>query len=226
MKKKKQHPILGLIVLIAIIGVVYTCISGEEKPNPSPPPIQSPSLAIVHESVGEKIQLPEYQIIEVDDVSIGNIKRYSLSVITEPAEEQTIKLIATTIIEDLKIQKPFNSIYIYFNDRNEYFGQGYSLARVLYAPNGEWGEAMNVKPGDYSTMKLAYDIKEKNIEERPTSEEAKLYKYWNDVYDGMDTNPESFPNEDFVTQIVAEHFNINADEVNSIYTKVVIWISF
>lgn len=226
MKNKKQHPILGLIVLIAIIGVVYTCISGDENPDLSPSPIQNPSTAIVNEDVGENIQLPEYQIIEVGDVSFGNIKRYSLSVITEPADKQTIKRIAATIIEDLKIQKPFNSIYIYFNDQIEYIGQGYSLARVLYAPDGEWEKAMNVRTGDYSTMKFAYDIKEKDIGELPTDEEAKLYKYWNDVYDGMDTNPESFPDEDIVSQMVAEHFNINADEVNSIYMKVTMWISF
>ena len=226
MKKKKQHPILGLIVLIAIISVVYTCISVEENPDLSPPPIQNPSPAIVNESVGEKLQLPEYQVIEIDDVSFGNTKRYSLSVITEPADEQTIKLIAATIIEDLKTQKPFNSVYIYFNDQIEYIGHGHSLARVIYAPDGEWEKAMNVRTGDYSTMKFAYNIKGKDIGERPTDEEAKVYKYWNDVYNGMDTNPESFPDEDIVSQRVAEHFNINTDEVNSIYMKVTMWISF
>lgn len=225
MKKKKQHPILGLIIIIAIIGVVYACIPGEENPDPSLTSIQSSIPADTNKGVEEEIQLPEYQIIEVGDVSFGNIKRYSLSVITEPTDEQTIKLIATTIIENLKIQKPFNSVYIYFNDQIEYIGQGYSLARALYAPNGKWEEAMNVRTGDYNTMKFAYDIKEKKIEKRPTAEEVKLYKYWNEVYDEMDTNLEEFPNEDIVSQMVAEHFNINPDEVNLKYMKVLLWIN-
>ena len=106
-----------------------------------------------------------YQIVETKDISLGATKRMSYTVLVSdmPSPDELIKL--AQIIVEAKHSKdnPVNAVNIFVY---QHFARttGIVDATVIWAPNGVWADADNVRTGDYSTHQYSVDY----YDPRPT----------------------------------------------------------
>jgi flagellar biosynthesis GTPase FlhF len=103
-------------------------------------------------------ELPEYDIVEEDDVSIGDVIRLNFRIYPEAGDDTTeeeMVIITEDFIENLKQEKDFNGVSIYFSSNKEE-DSGYSIGMVQYYPNGVIGDAMDYSAGDYSDHEFEY----------------------------------------------------------------------
>lgn len=165
-----------------------------------------------------------YEIAEKNDIHLGNTKRYSWEVVVkEKVNVKQLEELSKKIIEIAKNEKPFNAIVIGFYDYEEYIGTGYTLGKIEYAPEGDWGKAGTVKTGEYDKMDYKYSLREKDWGKQLTREEVKVYKAWKDLFYEKDMGSE-LPDEDEVINEIAKGFDIEAEEVNAILQKQIVWI--
>lgn len=204
MKKKFK---IGLLVVVIVVVISFI-----------PTKTETVGKSKIEETT--KIEA-DYTVTDVEDVSFGKVKRYSLSIITKTLDTEQIKLIGTEAIEQLKKEKPFNAVTVIINDHEEFEGQGYALAKMTYAPYGDWSKAMDVSTGDYRKMKYEFDIKEKNPDNQLTDFEAKIIKEW---YDLLYSQPSDSIDEQIVTNLVANNNDITSEQVDDIFNKFVIWM--
>jgi len=158
-----------------------------------------------------------YEIISLKDISIAGAKRYVYNVWVsgQPTVSQ-LKDIANKVIEKAK-RKPFNAVSVAFYDYPEYVTHGYTLGQVVFAPNGKWEEANNVKTAEYKKMSCSYILKEKDWSKQPTKEEANIFlEYKNLYYKGT-------VHETEVSHIIAQKHKTTAGQINSIMLKKVFW---
>jgi len=196
-----------LVLLVVIVVLVINLISFLLKDDKSSTNIKSTSI-------------PDYQIVQIEDVSFGNTKRYSVNVITKTLDYEAIKQVGIAVVEKYKQEKSFNAISVFINDHVEFVGHGYSLGRVIYAPNGEWGKAMEVNTGEYSKMQYQFDIKNKQSENQLTDEEANIIKQWNDTQAKLNHPLD----EQLTIDSVAMQNGISPDQVQSIMRKFIMWM--
>ncbi|MGL5574589.1 MAG: hypothetical protein ACRDCW_03430, partial [Sarcina sp.] len=123
---------------------------------------ESESINLVVENNEEVIDLPSYYIEEVEDTSIGNCIRKTLHiVVTGEYNKDELYKIAEKEIKDYSTKNKINALVVGFYENAEKIGNGYEMGRVEYAPNGIWGNAMDVKAGDYTTFKIVNLIEDK-----------------------------------------------------------------
>lgn len=103
---------------------------------------------------------PEYEYVEEDDVSIGEVIRLNYRIFPEKAgdiTEEEMILMTEDFIEQLKNERDFNGVSIYFSsDTNE--DSGYSIGMAQYYPNGTIGDAMDYQAGDYSDHEYNFNF--------------------------------------------------------------------
>ncbi len=97
----------------------------------------------------------------------------------------------------------------------------YTLGRVMYAPEGDWGKAAETSPGDYDQMTYEIDFKQKDWSQRPSQEEVEIYKTWDYIlYDYYDEHEDQ---EDVITDMTAEELGIGVEEVDRAVNNVSNW---
>lgn len=162
----------------------------------------------------------DYEIIDITSYDIVDAKRFLYSVvINEKSSIEKRKNIAKDIVEKAKKDREFNALDIHFYDYKEYLGDSYTLGAATYAPNGEWGDAMEVDTGDYDKLEYSWDLRKKNWDKRLTEEKVKVWNRTDDLLYNSDMGQEE------VLEKVANEFEItnNADEVKSIFDKKSTW---
>lgn len=169
-----------------------------------------------------------YELIDKEDVSVGNAKRYLLRVVVAyPTTEETIRATAEKIISDEKDQQQFNAIAVNFYDREEFASGAYSLAKVEYAPDGEWSEAGSVRTGDYSDSEYVYDFKQKVSspdefsDKKPTDNQARIYSEYDSVKKADDFQSTE---EQWITK-TAENTDSTPEEVQQAVQACTLWTS-
>lgn len=196
---------------------------------PTATPTTMPTAASTPKTTSETtvptIVALKYKIFEKEDVSIANAKRYvwHVSVEGQPSTEDLSNL-SVTIVEQAKEQSPFNAIVIGFYDYEEYYGSGYSLGKVTYAPNGDWSKASEIKTGDYLKMEYMNELKTIDWSIQLKKEEAEIYKAWQDLYMAKSTLS-NIPDEAEITKEIAEKYKITTKEVDQILMKQLAWFS-
>ncbi|MBU9711118.1 hypothetical protein [Evansella tamaricis] len=132
------------IILFVILGVIF---SGENE-----------------EIAGENdnnLVLPDFEIVEEDDVSLGDVIRKSYWIypeggtLTEEQFEQT----SINIVENLKKEFDFNAISLFFIDDPDN-PVGYQIGMTEYVPNGEWSDAIEYSAGDYKDHEYVFKFNE------------------------------------------------------------------
>lgn len=198
------------------------------------PSFQAPTLSPAPNDV--PVKLPEYRIIDVRDVSIGVIVRLSAIVATEfPISAEQCDAVCDDVIQHLKERRPLNAAVVFLFDSRAALNYGYSLARCFYAPNGEWGDAIYVQAGDYSTHRFVNDYRP-NVEDpeaamagRPTEQEYEMCVAWDALVwpasENLKTLEEVTELEDTAYKKVAEEQGVSVQRVKDVILKCIIWPS-
>lgn len=182
-------------------------------------------ISIFNERGSTSGDIPDYEIVKVNDLSMGGIKRYSLHVVTKVLDSKQLKQVGISAIDNLKEKKTFNAVIVYINDYEEYINDGYSLGKIEYAPSGDWNKAGDVETGDYTEMEYKFDIRKKKSADQLTEFEVSITKQWYDTYYKMDKDPNIDVEENMVTESVARNNSIPSDEVEKILFKRINWMS-
>lgn len=195
-----------------------------------------PDIALIKpkiEKVDMEISVPKFKIVRVGDNSYGPIYRYGIDVIVEEEiNREQFKKISNVIIENFKKNYDANAIMINYYDRYEYIRDANTLGQTCYAPFGEWERADEVRVGKYAKMGYTYNYKEKDWSNRPTKEEAEIYKRWNIIYNDIDSeinvmskNVYKVPSTEEVDGILARELDISKERLDEILLKNVKWIT-
>lgn len=180
-------------------------------------------------STNENLSLPQYEIIKSEDdkPNDDSVDRYVLDVVTEyPITKEEIQSITEKIVKDYEKDKPFNALTIFYYDYPEYIGWGYSLAKVEYSPNGNWGDALSTKKGDYRDFQYNYQYKPQieNIEaykaKQPTIEDMVICGR---AFELSTTEEYMMADDEEIVQAVAEEQNKTVEEVDQVWMKCAVW---
>ena len=195
-----------VIVVVVLFVIVGTCTSPES------------------EKVTEEI--PSYSIAEINDISYGNVKRFEYNVvIPEEVTPEQMKLVVKDVVDKAKKGEKFNAIVVMMYDYPEYIGYGYTLGRVVFAPDGDWSKADTVEAGDYNKMKFGWlELRNKDWTKRLTKKEVEIWKTWQDKAEEESKSSELL-DEDEITKWVAQKFGISPDDVTNILIKQSEWLS-
>lgn len=109
-----------------------------------------------------EVTLPKYEVAKIDNTNLGPIIRETLHIVVEGEynSDQLYK-IAEKEIKSYTATHKVNALTVGFYESKEKIGKGYEMGRVEYVPNGVFGDAVNVKAGNYSTFKFVNLIQEK-----------------------------------------------------------------
>lgn len=147
-------PIVVTVERIVNREVVVTVTNTPRPATPTPEPVETTSA-----------QQIDYQIVEINDISVGATKRmrYTLQVSNTPSREGLIRL-ARIIVEAKHMNgNPVNAVTIFVYP-DFVPPEGIVDATVIWAPNGVWADADNVRTGDYSKHQYTVDF----YDPRPT----------------------------------------------------------
>lgn len=162
----------------------------------------------------------EYKIYKEEDSSFGNVIRKDLRVLinyTNNMEIKEIENLFKKVVNDYTTKNKVNALTVFlFDDENDADG-AFTIGRCGYYPDGDIGNAQNVKSGDYKTFTYTFDINERDGSNIPTDKEIEIYTYLNVLLAGGDGSLEF---EDECDKLTAEKFNITEDEVTEIWIKV------
>lgn len=105
---------------------------------------------------------PQYTIADEEDLSFSNVIRWQVRATTSINDitHDQIDSIAKDIVKKVKEKRDVNAIGIFlYYDGDDIYGM-YTIARIDYAPYGDWSRANEVTTGDYS--KNTYNIEYRN----------------------------------------------------------------
>jgi hypothetical protein len=128
-----------LIVVVATAGTVLRC--GNEGSTRAPAP--SPST-------------PAYRVVATEDISMRAVRRLQVRVsLPEHYSRNAVEQVAQAVVADMTKSQPVNAISILFYGPGTSTVGVYDVARVEWAPNGQWGDAGSVEAGDYATFRYS-----------------------------------------------------------------------
>lgn len=213
----------GSLLVKCFIGCIITCIVS----------LGFGIFLSKHEKVATTIEHTQtqysYNIMNEQDISFGDAKRYQLSVVVygQPTADE-LKDICNIIAEDYKKTNDYNALVIFLCD-NKYYCKNPNdglptLGKAEYAPEGDWSKASEVLTGDYSNFAMNYDIKDKDWGKQPTEEEVKLYYKLKIAFkEARKLNPDGVLDEDKIRSEVAKANNTTPEKVESNFLKIMAW---
>lgn len=197
--------ILGLISIIILVVFLGGCGS-----SPVVPDID----------INEELVV-DYDIVEIpEEMHERYIPRV---VINEEATveqlEETAKEVAKQVAED----KEYRALSISFHDLEEYTGEyGLpTLGTMRYQPEGGWGDALDIEPGDYGELEFDSNLLEKDWEQQPTQREAEIFVKWNYIDEEFYAQHEGNIQEGY--EMTANELGISIEEVSNAVEKVDKW---
>ena len=150
--------IIGVLLIFGMIFTLSGCAGTEEAEKVN----GEETVEGVAEEVVEEKKVPKYEIIEEEDLSYSVVKRPSFRiVVSEDITEEEVRLVAEDIVEKTIGTQDVNAINIFMYDREEDAKGAYTVAKVEWAPDGDWSKAGDVEAGDYSTHE--YNIEHATI---------------------------------------------------------------
>lgn len=153
---------------------------------------ESSQTASTNENTREE-KLPEYKIELVDNTNLGSIIRETIHITVKGDYTlDDLYKIAEKEAKDYTANHKVNALAIGFYTDKENIGKGYDMGYVDYVPNGNWGDAVNIKAGDYSSFKFVNHLEEPIVTEKGKDIEAGksdlklIKKNFVDVYGNTD----------------------------------------
>ncbi|KUG03509.1 hypothetical protein ASZ90_019071 [hydrocarbon metagenome] len=168
------------------------------------------------------ISIP-YTIELVEDSSTPDAIQYTWHVVVqEPVRILDLRYTAERLIEEAQAGSSFNALEIMIYDYPEYIGYGYTLARVVFAPEGDLRKANTIKPGDYDQMSIQWDLREKIWEKQLSQDEVVIWKAWQDYYSEQAVK-EAMPDKNLISEVIADTYNMEPSDIDAIRLKQEYW---
>jgi hypothetical protein len=156
-------------------------------------------------------------IARIDEAHIGLAKRFTYNVvISQRLDMAALEEIALVMYEKAQKETPFNALAVGFYDYASLIGWGYRLGYMEFTPNGKWEDAINIKTGDYSSMRMVSHLFEPNWENSLTAQEAGIVSDFYKELEGSDDTPES---EDAAIITIAKKYSLTPEAVDKIFMK-------
>lgn len=205
---------LGLIGIVVLVGIGALLLCDEAGPSITEAPVA-------------------YHVETKEDVPYALAKRFVWNVVVEePATSEQLKAVAENAVERAKGEVKFNAIMILMYDYAEFIGySGYTLGSATFAPSGDWSQAASVDAGDYDKMSFSWDLKEKDWSKQLTPQEVEVWvawqeaiaKVWASYTEAELADIETMPDEEKITNQIAEEFGMSPEEVDAVLLKQLSW---
>ncbi len=190
-----------LIILLAL-GIALLVIVLNQKP--------------VNASISYTLEL-------VEDTSTPDAIQYTWHVVVEePVRIKELRYIAERLVGEAQGGSNFNALEIMVYDYSQYIGHGYTLARVIFAPQGDLRKANTINTGDYDQMSIQWDLRDKIWEKQLTQKEVAVWKAWQDYY-AAQVGQGTTPDKNRVSQVIADRYKLDAYQVEDILLKQEYW---
>ncbi len=179
-------------------------------------------LVIVLNQKPVNVSIP-YTVKLVEDTSTPEVVQYVWHVVVqESARTSELKYIAEQLIGEAKRGTSFNALVIMMYDYPEYIGYGFTLGKVVFAPEGDTRKANTVNTGDYDKMSLQWDLREKDWNKQLTVDEAAIWKAWHEFYESQSADG-IVPDKSLVNTVIADKYNLQLSNLNNILLKQEYW---
>lgn len=100
--------------------------------------------------------VPTYKIIDEGEVNYSTVIRPVCNIVAESGLSQSdIENIAKDIVNRYIKLKKVNAVGIFiFSDKSKIGKEAYDIAKIDWAPYGDWGKAGDIESGDYTKHKF------------------------------------------------------------------------
>jgi hypothetical protein len=222
---KKWVKSIGIIFLIFL---ALGCISVEDTDD-----VGNDAVVVNEEPEFDSNLVRDYVIVETENDPWENAirKQYRVLVPSDISEEEVKATFTQIIMDETSKNNDIDAICIFAYDRKEDINGAYTIGKVDWCPNGNWGDVTSkiAETNDRSSYEYVFDIKGKVVNptiDSPTELEFEIYDYFlvccDDEWDKIDLNdPYAIVDEELVAQKVAEHYGISVEKVDEICLKVV-----
>lgn len=211
--------IIGAFATVFLLALLTAC--GEEAEEDG-------NAEAVEEQVEveDKIEVPGYTIVEEGDLSIASAERWEYWLVPDDIyiSESEIEDMVADALEKAKEDRDFNAVAIWVIDDARQVGNGYTIAKAEYAPEGDWAKAMEVDAGDYDSHELVVDMGSNlsgkipaDYEEGtyPSAEELDVYFHWHNI-----VYTEASADGEEAVQKTADELVLGYEEADEIISKV------
>ena len=175
--------------------------------------------------------LSAYTSTELNSLPTNVRAEYRVVVSSDISKEELKSTLIQVVMDKTFKNNDIDEVVVFAYDRKEDVNNAFTLGKVEWCPNGDWGSMTPeiASSNDRSSYQYVFDIKDKvgNIDalDRPTEREYEIYDYYNKCYDAAWDNvdlsdPKATVDEDLIMQKVAEKYGITEEDASKIYTKV------
>lgn len=202
---KKYKPYLIGCIVVFIASFILTGVTLDSTKD-SQTKKEQPQTVV-------KTEKCSYNIINEENTSFGNVKRYQLDVVVDgkPTADE-LKEICNAVAEDYKETNNYNTLFIFLCD-SEYYCKNPdevlpTLGKAEYTPEGE-----------------NYNIKDKDWSKQPTEQEAELYYKLRTAFkEARELNPDVIQlDEDKIISELAKENDTTPEKIEAINLKVMTW---
>jgi hypothetical protein len=175
--------------------------------------------------------LSAYTPEELNSLPLNVRKDYRVVISPDISKEELKSTLIQVVMDKTSKNSEIDEVVVFAYDRKEDVNNAFTLGKVEWCPNGDWGSMTPeiASSNDRFSYQYVFDIKDKvgntDTSDRPTEREYEIYDYYNKCFDAAAENvnlsdPEARVDEDLLMQKVAEKYGISTEEAYSIYTKV------
>ena len=202
------------------VSSIRNCFTGGKKKAETPPVQEIQRTPPVREYVVPPEIKGKYRIASTKDVSFPTVKRYVYNVVVtgEPTKAELTE-IAYAVFEEAKKRTPFNALSVVFYDYECLIYHGVVMGSADFAPDGDWGKAMDVQTGNYRTMKIINEIEEPYWPNAVTEREAEIYAEFQDALYKV-VSEDAMADEDVVAAEFAKKYGMTEKAFNDLYIRV------
>ena len=168
--------------------------------------------------------VPSFQVLHVSrpPADIDVHCDILVSATTTPDQRRSI---AEQVIAEQQAVGPFSMLEVSFYDVRELYGYGGpALGGALYVS----GKRQFEKPGNYAAMHLQTDFPNKDLSQRPSEGEVKVYVAW--IREAiLMRNRLSGPmlfDESLVSSKIAARLGLTVEQVRAVVKKVKLWVGW
>ncbi len=178
--------------------------------------------------------LSAYTTEEINSLPLNVRKEYRVVISSDISEEELKSTLIQVVMDKTSENNEIDEVVVFAYDREEDVNDIFTLGKVEWCPNGDWGSMAPeiASSNDRSSYQYVFDIKDKvgNIDasEIPTEREYEIYDYYEKCYDAAWGNidlsdPTATVDEDLIIEEVAKKYEITKEEASRICDKVVLY---
>jgi hypothetical protein len=199
-------------------GTAETTVTDDPSPT-------STTVATTTSTEEAAPSVPQYTILDEEDVSFAGAIRISLRVtVEEGADREGLRRVAEEISETYRESHGYQALNIFFYHYPEVAFDTVTLGVWDDSPYGDWSRAADVKRGDYSHHEPSDKTKEKNWSLLPSQTEATLYAAYNSVYYALAESSAELPTDDQIIALVASEEGVSEVAVEEAFDRFFTWM--